>query len=53
MVVSGLPLPNGDEHAGIVASMALELLAAASAFPISHRPGETLKLRIGTHTGES
>lgn len=51
MVVSGLPLRNGDRHAGEIASMALELLSAVKNHSIAHRPNETLKLRIGIHTG--
>jgi class 3 adenylate cyclase len=31
--------------------MALELLQAVTNHRISHRPNETLKLRIGIHTG--
>lgn len=51
MVVSGLPIRNEDKHAGEIASMALDLLAAVKNHSISHRPKETLKLRIGIHTG--
>ncbi|GAB1861123.1 Guanylate cyclase [Camponotus japonicus] len=51
MVVSGLPIRNGDQHAGQVASMSLELLNAVKHHTIPHRPQETLKLRIGIHTG--
>ncbi|XP_036670711.2 receptor-type guanylate cyclase Gyc76C isoform X2 [Drosophila suzukii] len=51
MVVSGLPIKNGDRHAGEIASMALELLHAVKQHRIAHRPNETLKLRIGMHTG--
>lgn len=51
MVVSGLPLRNGDKHAGEIASMALDLLSAVKMHTIAHRPNETLKLRIGIHTG--
>ncbi|XP_018562246.1 receptor-type guanylate cyclase Gyc76C isoform X2 [Anoplophora glabripennis] len=51
MVVSGLPIRNGDRHAGEIASMALDLLAAVKNHSIAHRPNETLKLRIGIHTG--
>lgn len=51
MVVSGLPIRNGDKHAGQIASMALHLLSAIQNFEIRHRPGERLKLRIGIHTG--
>lgn len=51
MVVSGLPERNGDAHAREVASMALEILDAVRHFTIRHRPGATLKLRIGIHSG--
>ncbi|XP_059218039.1 receptor-type guanylate cyclase Gyc76C isoform X1 [Stomoxys calcitrans] len=51
MVVSGLPIKNGDRHAGEIASMSLELLQAVKQHRIAHRPNETLKLRIGMHTG--
>ncbi|XP_076312206.1 guanylate cyclase 32E-like [Tachypleus tridentatus] len=51
MVVSGLPLRNGDNHAGEIASVALHLLGAIQNFEIRHRPGERLKLRIGVHSG--
>ncbi|KAJ8981638.1 hypothetical protein NQ317_000866 [Molorchus minor] len=53
MVVSGLPIRNGDRHAGEIASMALDLLAAVKNHSISHRPNETLKLRVGIHTVRS
>lgn len=51
MVVSGLPIRNGEKHAGEIASMALELLEAVKSFRMQHRPSQTLKLRIGIHTG--
>ncbi|XP_064478451.1 receptor-type guanylate cyclase Gyc76C-like isoform X2 [Ornithodoros turicata] len=51
MVVSGLPIRNGDSHAKEIASMALELLDAVRNFRIRHRPEATLRLRIGIHTG--
>ncbi|XP_063226252.1 receptor-type guanylate cyclase Gyc76C-like isoform X2 [Bacillus rossius redtenbacheri] len=51
MVVSGLPIVNGDRHAGEIASMSLELLEAVKAHRIAHRPNDVLKLRIGIHTG--
>ncbi|CAL4066628.1 unnamed protein product, partial [Meganyctiphanes norvegica] len=51
MVVSGLPISNGDAHAAEIASMALKLLHAVKNFTIRHRPGDTLKLRIGIHSG--
>lgn len=49
--VSGLPIKNGVRHVGEIASMSLELLTAVRQHKISHRPNETLKLRIGMHTG--
>lgn len=52
MVASGLPLRNGDCHAGEIASMSLELLRNICHFRIHHRPSETLKLRIGIHSGQ-
>ncbi|XP_077563673.1 atrial natriuretic peptide receptor 1-like isoform X2 [Haemaphysalis longicornis] len=51
MVVSGLPDRNGHNHAREVARMALSLLRAVRNFRIRHRPDDTLKLRIGIHTG--
>lgn len=51
MVVSGLPIRNGDNHAGEIAFMALELLESIHSFKIRHKPNQTLKLRIGIHTG--
>jgi class 3 adenylate cyclase len=50
-VVSGLPIRNGNIHAGEIASMSLHLLEAIREFKIRHRPMDTLKLRIGIHSG--
>ncbi|KAF6024265.1 hypothetical protein EB796_017429 [Bugula neritina] len=47
----GLPKRNGDNHAGEIASMSLELLAILKNYKIIHRPGEKLRLRIGIHSG--
>lgn len=51
--VSGLPLPNGDAHAGMIASMALDLLSAVKNHRVSHRPKDPVLLRIGIHTGNT
>jgi len=51
MVVSGLPKPNEERHIVEICSMALDLLDQVSRFTIRHLPDETLKLRIGIHTG--
>lgn len=53
MVVSGLPVRNGTQHAREIARMSLALLSAVRGFTIRHRPSDQLKLRIGMHTGES
>ena len=52
MVVSGLPIRNGDRHAGHVASMSIHLLTAITDFRIRHQPQASLRLRIGIHSGE-
>ncbi|XP_020284969.1 guanylate cyclase 32E isoform X2 [Pseudomyrmex gracilis] len=51
MVVSGLPIKNGQQHAAEIASMALSLLDAIKQFTIRHRPLDKLQLRIGIHSG--
>lgn len=52
MVVSGLPIRNGDNHAGEIASMSLHLLETIQNFKIKHRPDDHLNLRIGMHSGQ-
>jgi len=51
MVVSGLPIRNGDAHAGEIATMALHLLEKVKEFQIPHRHDQPCLLRIGIHTG--
>merc|ERR550539_615460 len=51
MVVSGLPVKNGQNHAREIARMSLRLLEAVKTFRIRHRPNKKLQLRIGLHTG--
>ena len=51
MVVSGLPVKNGLNHAREIARMSLLLLEAVKTFRIRHRPNKKLQLRIGLHTG--
>lgn len=52
MVVSGLPIRNGDRHAGEIASLALHLLKSLSNLEVRHRPGEFIQIRIGIHSGQ-
>ncbi|XP_037283872.2 atrial natriuretic peptide receptor 1 [Rhipicephalus microplus] len=51
MVVSGLPVRNGKEHAREIGRMTLSLLTAISGFRIRHQPSNKLRLRIGVHSG--
>ena len=51
MVVSGVPRPNRDRHAGEIAKMALELVACCETFTIPHKPGTRLQIRAGIHSG--
>ena len=51
IVVSGVPIRNGNRHAGEIASMALDLLACIEGFEIDHMPGSYLQMRIGLHSG--
>ncbi|KAH8860994.1 Retinal guanylyl cyclase 2 [Schistosoma japonicum] len=51
MVVSGLPVRNGQLHAGEIATMALDLLSQCGTFVIRHMPDVPLRLRIGLHSG--
>ena len=51
MVVSGLPVKNGHEHASQVAFMALTLRDVTRQFTVRHRPNHQLQLRIGINTG--
>ncbi|XP_043286656.1 atrial natriuretic peptide receptor 1-like isoform X4 [Venturia canescens] len=51
MVVSGLPMRNGMNHAREIARMGLALRETVMTFSIRHRPTEQLKLRIGMHSG--
>ncbi|KAJ9587021.1 hypothetical protein L9F63_019386, partial [Diploptera punctata] len=51
MVVSGLPIRNGEQHAAEIATMSLHLLEAVKRFRIRHRPTDNLMLRIGIHSG--
>lgn len=52
MVVSGLPIRNGDEHAREIALMSLAILERVKSFKIRHKPEEPLRARIGVHSGK-
>jgi class 3 adenylate cyclase len=47
MVVSGVPVCNGNRHYAEIANVSLDLLSTVTNFTIRHRPNQQLKLRIG------
>ncbi|KAJ8320157.1 hypothetical protein KUTeg_001744, partial [Tegillarca granosa] len=51
MVVSGVPVSNGDDHVSEIALMSLDLMERSKEFLIPHLPDERLKMRMGFHTG--
>ncbi|XP_062864408.1 atrial natriuretic peptide receptor 1 [Trichomycterus rosablanca] len=51
MVVSGLPIRNGDEHAREVARMSLAIVQGMQHFHSTNVPRQQLKVRIGIHSG--
>ena len=51
MVVSGLPIRNGSQHAREISTMALHILHSVETFKIRHEPNKRLLIRIGLHTG--
>jgi len=52
MVVSGLPVPNGNKHVEEIATMSLQLLKSTMDFRIRHLESRPLQIRIGMHTGK-
>lgn len=50
-VASGVPVRNGDRHAGEICSLALKLLQAVTTLQVPHLPDESLKMRVGIHSG--
>ena len=52
MVVSGLPIRNGNTHAQEIAGMSLALLNAVGSFKVRHRQEWKLRLRAGVHSGK-
>ncbi|XP_063684915.1 atrial natriuretic peptide receptor 2-like isoform X5 [Bolinopsis microptera] len=51
MVVSGLPVRNGNRHVAEIANMSLDFLNFVKKFKVRHKPDVQLRLRIGLHTG--
>lgn len=51
MVVSGLPVRNGQKHAMEIANMSLSIMKAVQEFKVKHKPDEKLMIRIGINSG--
>ncbi|KAI8520096.1 hypothetical protein Bbelb_033530 [Branchiostoma belcheri] len=51
MVVSGLPVRNGNRHAGQIATMALDLVSTVCGFRSRFLGDRALQVRLGMHTG--
>uniref|UniRef100_A0A4W5KXG6 guanylate cyclase n=1 Tax=Hucho hucho TaxID=62062 RepID=A0A4W5KXG6_9TELE len=51
MVVSGLPIRNGDDHAKEIARMSLAVVRGMRQYDSPHVPQQQLKVRIGLHSG--
>ncbi|ESO04934.1 hypothetical protein HELRODRAFT_78187, partial [Helobdella robusta] len=51
MVVSGVPVRNGQRHAAEIANVSLDLLSSVLSLRIRHRPNIQIQLRVGIHTG--
>ncbi|XP_048756173.2 atrial natriuretic peptide receptor 1-like [Ostrea edulis] len=51
MVVSGLPVRNGDQHVVEIAKMSCSILQKVNVFKIRHKPNTPLSARIGIHSG--
>lgn len=51
LIVSGLPVRNGNEHAREIARMALDIRAAFKVFQVRHDSDSKVMIRIGIHSG--
>lgn len=51
MVVSGLPVRNGDRHADEIATMAIKIICFCRGFRVPHRPDLIVNIRAGVHSG--
>ena len=51
MVAAGLPIRVGDKHVTEISDMSLSIREKVKTFRIKHLPEESLRIRIGLHSG--
>eukprot|EP01135_Chromosphaera_perkinsii_P008895 Nk52_evm5s1524 gene=Nk52_evmTU5s1524 len=51
VVVSGVPIENGDRHSSVISSLALALIGSLQSGTIKGPHGEAVYARMGVHTG--
>ncbi|XP_033095478.1 uncharacterized protein LOC117100037 isoform X3 [Anneissia japonica] len=51
MVASGIPKRNGNKHGSEIALLALDLTHCIKGVGIPHKPGYSMTIRVGIHTG--
>ena len=53
MVASGLPIRNGNNHAYEIGKMSIDMInSVTTVSAIGNRATESVKLRVGIHTGK-
>ena len=51
LVASGLPYPNGKQHAKEISNMALRLMREVNGFKVNHMRNYKMQMRMGIHSG--
>ncbi|VDO86177.1 unnamed protein product [Heligmosomoides polygyrus] len=51
LCASGVPSRNGIEHIKAICDLALALIISLRTFRVPHLPDETIKIRVGVHSG--
>jgi len=51
LVASGLPYPNGKQHAKEIANMAIRLMKEVDGFRVNHMRNYKMQMRMGIHSG--
>jgi len=51
LVASGLPYPNGKQHAKEISNMAIRLMQEVAGFKVTHVRNYKMQMRMGIHSG--